>query len=326
MDDASLSHTPDPSQPPGAELVRIVQQLSPLLGEPEGRPEPLEGGITNRNFRASFGGVEHVIRVPGKDTGLLEIDRGAERIANERAARIGIAPPVAAMLDEPQCIVTVFVEGVGMEPADLREPATLTEVARSLRAIHELGEPLPTSFDSFRIVETYAETARERGAEVPSAYGEAHDHAEAIEAALSGPEHEPVPCHNDLLAANFIRGAKQLWIVDWEYAGMGDRYFDLANFAVNNELGEAEQQTLLAAYFGMTDADPHEPARRLAALRLMFVMSDFREAMWGLVQSAVSELDFDFIEYRDKHFDRMLSTAANPNFDTWLREASGPAR
>jgi hypothetical protein len=54
-------------------------------------------------------------------------------------------------------------------------------------------------------------------------------------------------------------------------------------------------------------------------------MSDFREAMWGLVQSAVSELDFDFIEYRDKHFDRMLSTAANPDFDTWLREASGPA-
>ena len=51
----------------------------------------------------------------------------------------------------------------------------------------------------------------------------------------------PCPCHNDLLAANFIRGAEQLWIVDWEYAGMGDRYFDLANFAVNNELGEAER-------------------------------------------------------------------------------------
>src|SRR3954452_10836463 len=124
-------------------LAEAQRALAPLLGEPEGDPRPLEGGITNRNFRARFGGVDHVIRVPGKDTSLLEIDRGAERIANERAARIGIAPPVEAMLDEPQCIVTLFVEGVGMEPAQLREPTMLTKVARSLRAIHDLGEPLP---------------------------------------------------------------------------------------------------------------------------------------------------------------------------------------
>ncbi|MEK6326149.1 MAG: phosphotransferase [Actinomycetota bacterium] len=324
MDDASLFPSPDTSQPREAELVQIVQQLAPLLGEPEGRPQPLEGGITNRNFRASFGGVEHVIRVPGKDTGLLEIDRGAERIANERAARIGIAPPVAAMLDEPQCIVTLFVEGAGMEPAQLREPATLTEVAHTLRAIHELAEPLPTSFDSFRVVETYADTARARGADVPDAYSEAHRHAREIEAALSGPEHDPVPCHNDLLAANFIRGAEQLWIVDWEYAGMGDRYFDLANFAVNNELGEGEQQALLEEYFGTPGADPHEPARRLAALRLMCLMSDFREAMWGVVQSALSELDFDFLAYAHKHFERLLATAAGPDFATWLQEAREP--
>jgi thiamine kinase-like enzyme len=319
MDDASLSPTPDQSQPPEGELGRIVQQLAALLGEPEGQPEPLEGGITNRNFRARFGGVDHVIRVPGKDTSLLEIDRGAERIANERAARIGVAPPVVAMLDEPQCIVTVFVEGEGLDAADLRQPPMLTDVARSLRAIHDLGEPLPTSFDSFRVVETYADTARERGARLPAAYEEALGHARAIEAALSGPEHDAVPCHNDLLAANFIRGAEQLWIVDWEYAGMGDRYFDLANFAVNNELGEGGELNLLEAYFA-------EPAstRRVATLRLMKFMSDFREAMWGVVQTALSELDFDFEAYARTHFERMLATAADPDYATWLEAAREP--
>ena len=298
------------------ELTEVVARVAALLGPREGPVQALDGGITNRNFKVRFGGTDYVVRLPGKDTGLLEIDRGAERIANERAARIGIAPPVAAMLDEPQCIVTLFVEGAGMEPAELREPGMLTQVARSLRAIHELGEPLPTSFDSFRIVETYAETARERGAQVPDAYDEAHVHAQAIEAALSGPEHEPVPCHNDLLAANFIRGAKQLWIVDWEYAGMGDRYFDLANFAVNNELGEAGELDLLESYF----AEP-PLARRVATLRLMKFMSDFREAMWGVVQTALSELDFDFQAYADKHFERMLRTAGHPDFATWLEEA-----
>jgi thiamine kinase-like enzyme len=292
-----------------------------MLGQSEGDPQPLSGGITNRNFRARFAGRDYVIRVPGKDTSLLEIDRGAERIANERAARIGIAPPVAAMLDEPQAIVTVFVEGETMDSADLREPQALTDVARSLRAIHQLGEPVPTSFDSFRIVETYAETASARGAEIPTAYAPAVDRARQIEAALTGPEHDPVPCHNDLLAANFIRGPKQVWIVDWEYAGMGDRYFDLANFAVNNELGETGELALLEDYF----AEPPN-ARRVAALRLMKFMSDFREAMWGVVQTALSELDFDFEGYAAKHFDRMLETAEQRDFGTWLAEAGGPAR
>jgi len=303
------------------EIVQIIESLTPLLGDVEGEPLPLEGGITNRNYRVRFGDRDCVVRVPGKDTSLLGIDRGAERIANERAARIGVAPPVVAGLDDPAAIVTEFVEGRGMEAADLAEPTTLTGVARSLRAIHELGETLPTTFDSFRVVEAYAETGSQRGATIPPTYDEARQHAGRIEAALSGPEHDPVPCHNDLLAGNFIAGESHLWIVDWEYAGMGDRYFDLANFAVNNELGEVGEVALLSDYFAETPT-----ARRVATLRLMKFMSDFREAMWGLVQSAVSELDFDFVEYRDKHFGRMLSTAANPDFDTWLAEASEPAR
>ena len=319
MDDGSLFPAADESQAPGENIVRIVEQLAPMLGPIGGAPRPLDGGITNRNFRATFGGVDYVVRVPGKDTSLLEIDRGAERIANERAARIGIAPPVAAALDDPQAIVTLFVEGRGVEPRELRRPEVLTEVARSLRAIHELGEPLPSTFDSFRVVETYADTARERGATIPVAFERAHEQAGRIEAALQGLEHDPVPCHNDLLAGNFIRGDKHLWVVDWEYAGMGDRYFDLANFAVNNELEEAGEVALLEDYFA-DDAT----ARRVATLRLMRFMSDFREAMWGVVQTVLSELDFDFDAYAAKHFDRMAETAAHPDFETWLEQANEP--
>jgi hypothetical protein len=55
----------------------------------------------------------------------------------------------------------------------------------------------------------------------------------------------------------------------------------------------------------------------------MRVMSDFREAMWGVVQSVVSELDVDFVAYADEHFERLLASAADPRFDIWLVEASG---
>jgi thiamine kinase-like enzyme len=107
-----------------------------------------------------------------------------------------------------------------------------------------------------------------------------------------------------LLSANFIDDGARLWLVDWEYAGMGDPFFDLGNFAVNNELAEEGEAELLAAY-GSDDGD---------ALVLMRFMSDFREAMWGIVQLAISELDFDFGAYAEEHFERLARTAAEPRF------------
>ncbi len=53
----------------------------------------------------------------------------------------------------------------------------------------------------------------------------------------------------------------------------------------------------------------------------MLFMSDFREAMWGVVQTVASDLDFDFKDYAATHFERMRKTAANESFDGWLEEA-----
>ena len=110
-----------------------------------------------------------------------------------------------------------------------------------------------------------------------------------------------VPCHNDLQNANFLHDGVRLRIVDWEYAGMGDPFFDLGNFAANHELGEEAERSLLEAYSG----DTGEGA--LSTLHDMRFMSDFREAMWGVVQQAISELDFDFAVYADEHFARALA-------------------
>src|SRR4051794_8681126 len=147
-------------------LANGLEQLSSQLGRLEGTPMPLQGGITNRNYRARLGGREVVVRLPGKDTGQLEIDRQAERSATECAARAGIAPRVAAMLERPPCLVTDFIEGEEMTPAQLREPAGLLAVGRALRRFHGCGEILSNSFSPFQICETYAARARERGGEV----------------------------------------------------------------------------------------------------------------------------------------------------------------
>jgi thiamine kinase-like enzyme len=305
---------------PMTSLADTLGPISARLGELEGDPVPLEGGITNRNYRVRFAGSDVVVRLPGKDTDLLEIDRVAEKAAGEMAARAGVGPAVVAMLEDPPCLITQFVVGESMREEELREPGALAEVAAALRSLHACEERLPVEFSSFRIVETYAARMAARGAEVPSSYEWALATAHRIEAALTGPEHEPVPCHNDLLAANFIRSPQGVRIVDWEYAGMNDRYFDLGNFAVNNELDEAQEAELLSAYF---EAPASEC--RLASLQLMRFMSDFREAMWGAVQSTISDLDFDFTGYCAKHFDRMRDQSADGRLERLLEEADGAA-
>ena len=271
--------------------------------------EPLGGGITNRNFHVTCDGREYVLRIGGKDTHLLGIDRRAEHRAAAVAAELGVGPEVVAFVEPEGYLVTRFVGGSPVPPEEIRRPEVLRETAELLRCVHE-GPQFPGRFDAFRVVEAYRASAVAHGVDVPVGYERAKALADRIEAAL-GRQRE-APCHNDLLNANFIRGPEGIRIVDWEYAGMGDRFFDLANFSVNHELDEEQVGVLLDAYFGeLREGDA-------AHLRLMRFMSDFREAMWGVVQQGISELDFDFAEYARRHFERLERTAADPRFRSSL--------
>jgi thiamine kinase-like enzyme len=280
----------------------IVERLWPGR---DARVEPLGGGITNRNFRVEVDGEVLVLRIGGKDTELLGIDRRVEHAASLAAAETGVGPEVVAFIEPEGYLVTRFLDGRPVPPEEMRAPALVERVSQVLRRIHE-GPPIPGRFDSFRVVEVYRATAEEHGVRLPAGFHIAKDLADEIERAR-GPQ--PLrPCHNDLLNANFIDDGQNVRIVDWEYAGMGDVVFDLANFSINHKFGEAENDALLRAYFGELRPDD------LAALRLMRFMSDFREAMWGVVQQGISELDFDFEAYANEHFERLEQTAADPAF------------
>jgi thiamine kinase-like enzyme len=266
--------------------------------------ETLGGGITNRNFRVELrDDAPVVVRVGGKDTSLLGIDRAVEHAATRAAAALGLGPEVIDFDEAEGVLVTRFIDGevAGVEAVRRDLPS----VAALVRSFHD-APAIPGRFDAFRVVEEYCSTAAARGVPPPEAYTDAKRTADRIEA-IRGPV-PVVPCHNDLLNANFLRADGRFWIVDWEYAGMGDRFFDLANFSVNHELDDAGNAELLRAYFGELREDD------LRSLRLLRFMSDFREAMWAVVQQAISELDFDFAGYARDHFARLERTAADPAF------------
>jgi thiamine kinase-like enzyme len=283
-------------------LAAAVARVWP---DDESQWEALGGGITNHNVKVVRRDGVFVLRVAGKETGLLGIDREVEHAATLAAAAAGVGPTVVRFVEPEGWLVTEFIEGRIPSPESLREPDGLERVAAALRAFHD-GPAIPGRFETLEVVEAYRDTAVERGATLPEAFSKAHELARRIAALRADAPRRP--CHNDLLNANFLDDGVRLRIVDWEYAGMGDPLFDLANFSINHELDADGRASLLRAYHGEAGNDD------LAKLDLMRFMSDFREAMWGVVQGVVSELEFDFAEYAAEHFERMQRTAAEPGF------------
>ena len=308
--------------PPGAlydELVGALHRLPELAGR-ELTLTALSGGITNHNFRVEAAGTADrwVIRLAGNDTHLLGISREVEHAATVTAAGVGVGPEVAAFIRPEGYLVTRFIIGSPVSLQDVHRPETLVQVADSIRRIHG-GPAIPGLFVPLRVAEAYLALATSRGVPSPRGWAEAHAAGHRIERALLDAPLPLAPCHNDLLNANFIDDGERIRIVDWEYAGMGDPFFDLGNFSINHELTPDEDAFLLAAY----DQTDGPDRARLARLTLMRIVSDFREAMWGVLQQGISTLDVDFVEYADEHFERLARHAAEPRFAQALAEVAG---
>jgi thiamine kinase-like enzyme len=302
---------------PDPELVAAIDAVPGWSGLPN-RVTPIQEGRTNRNFRVEIDDDAFFLRLSDKETQLLGIDRTAEHEAALAAASAGVGPDVVAFLPERGCLVTRWVPGAPLGEGALEDDEILADAVAVVRTIHA-GPDLRWSFSPFRIVETYRDIALERGVTVPPEFDRAQRMAGSIEDAFTrSPEHER-PCHNDLLAPNFLRGDGHLWLVDYEYAGMGDPFFDLGNLSINNGLSDDAQERLLRHYVGR----PSDRDR--ARLKLMRIMSDFREAMWGVVQQGLSTLDIDYVEYAEMHFARLARSMADERFERWLREAAGAA-
>ena len=276
---------------------------------------PLHGGITNTNFVAQVDGEPRVIRVPGERTELLGIDRANESEAAMRAATLGIGPAVIATLPEIGTLITALVPGRHLDP----EPFTqrLARVVELLHEFHDSG-PLHGAFPIHRVVEWHARDAAAHGAVVPTTYDRLHAQSERIEAAFAASPMPTVPCHNDLLPGNvlFEDDSDRVWLLDFEYAGMNDRFFDLGNLSVNCGLDADADAELLRLYFG--ESTPS----RWARLQLMKMMSEFREGMWAVVQQAISTLDTDFVTYANERLGSCERLAAQPQFEQWLTDAA----
>ncbi len=257
--------------------------------------EPMPGGITNRNYRVRDAGSLYAARLC-VERPLLGIDRRNEVACQVAAHSLGIAPEVVH--HEDGVLISRYVSGTTLGAADVRDPAFLPRMAAVLRGLHGSWDRLTGTFlyfCAFQTVWTYAATALRLGARLPGDIDGCLDDARGLSRQLA--PFQPALCHNDLLASNIIvADDDRVWLVDWEYAGMGHPLFDLACASANCAFSESDEAALLAGYRGSVDA------RDLRELRILKTMAHLREALWSVIQTIASDIDFDYVRYADDHF------------------------
>lgn len=257
--------------------------------------EALPGGITNRNYKVVSAAGNCMARVC-EDHRFLGIDRRNERVCQVAAATLGVAP--AIVYHEEGILVSEFIEARTLEDPDVREGAMLRRLAQVLRCLHGARENLTGEmlyFCPFQTIRTYVGNARGLGALLPESIDSMLEDMTWLARELS--PFRPSLCHNDVLAANILDDGDSLWLVDWEYGGMGNPLFDLAGVCGNCGLQREEEALLLTGYFGREDAAVAREVHILKAVSLL------REALWAVIQAVASDIDFDYAAYATKNFE-----------------------
>jgi thiamine kinase-like enzyme len=277
------------------------------------RISPIAAGLTNQNYRVEVDGTPYFVRLPGQSTDLLAVDRANELHNTRAAAEAGVGPDVMATDPETGAFALDWIDGRTMSNAAFAAEGTPARIAAALRQLHA-GPRFRDDFDMFRLTEYYLSVVDQRSIRIPAGYRDALPRVTLIEAALAGHPMATVPCHNDLLAENYLDDGRRLWIVDYEYSGNNDPTFELGNTAQELGFDAARQEELCAAYFG--EATP----ALLARMRLQMIMSDVGWTLWAAIQAAISSIDYDFWGWAEERWGRASSAFQRDDFDDLLAE------
>ncbi|HEY2917235.1 MAG TPA: choline/ethanolamine kinase family protein [Candidatus Limnocylindrales bacterium] len=279
---------------------------------------PIAAGLTNANYRVEVEGHPYFVRVPGPGTELLAVDRANEAFNTRAAAEAGAGATVVAVLDAPTALVLEWLPGRTMSNAAFQAPGMPDRIAAVLHRLHA-GPRFRDDFDMVALARFYLGVVDERAIRIPEGYRDRLGAVERIGRALATRPVASVPCHNDLLAENYLDDGERLWIVDYEFSGNNDPTFELGNTAQELGFDGDRQEALALAYFGEID-----PAI-LARMRLQMVMSDVGWTLWAAIQARISTIDFDFWGWAVERWDRAEARLAGPDLDGWLDlAANGP--
>ncbi len=256
---------------PEEALVLLEQNLG---ADARRAPAELIAGSSNLVVRLWVADASFAVRVPRPETGSFAIDRRAECAALDAAA--GLAPDVVICDPASGILVSHWIEGELWTAQRVHEAEAISRIARSLRRLHAVAPPITArSLSPLPLLRSYWQGVSTRFASLAVRLHTLHVRVLARAAEAQGGS--PVFCHADLHHRNLI-DAGTLRLLDWEYAGIAEAYFDLASFAQSNDLTHEERGLLMEAYGAAV-----EDAERLA---LYCVLFDWICVLWFAMAGA----------------------------------------
>ncbi|MBL8045033.1 MAG: phosphotransferase [Anaerolineales bacterium] len=291
-------------------IEEVIDQIDAWRGQMVAI-HPLSGGLTNTNYRVEVRGTPYVVRIPGANTDLLAVDRQNEYHNTLAAAQAGVGARVAHFLPDGNVMVLEFIHGQTMSINALQAPGMPSRIAHSLKQLHA-GPRFKHDFNMFRLTEYYLQVVEALAVRMPEGFSAYLPHVSRIEAAMARQPLPTVPCHNDLLAENYIDDGQKLWIVDYEYSGNNDPTFELGNTCQEQQSTEAQIVEMCAAYFGEPFPD------KLARMKLNMIMSDVGWALWAAIQAQISTIEFDFWGWAVERWGRATAKMDAASFEDGL--------
>ncbi len=300
---------------PVTEAAAEVLELVPELRDARS-VEELAGGLTNSNYKVTTDDGAYVVRISGKDTGLLAIDRDNEVHNSIAAAEVGVGAGVVTYLPELSTLVLEYIDGVTMSAEGLRRGDRIEQIAEACLRLHG-ARAFRDDFDMFDIQRGYVQIVQERAFRLPERYLELEPQVRVLEQAMRMRSEPTVPCNNDLLAENFIDVGGSFRPIDYEYSGNNEPSFELGNVWSESNLSLEQLDELVAAYHG-------EPLRnKIARARLWGLMSKYGWTLWASIQDGISDLDFDFWSWGMEKYERALAEFDGPDFERLLDDVQG---
>jgi thiamine kinase-like enzyme len=278
----------------------------PFLADYDGPIERL-GGLTNKVYRLG----DFCLRIPGNGTEEY-INRANEAVAAREAARAGVSPELLFFDPASGLMVTRFLPGVRtMSPEAFRDvPGAAGRAGRALRTLHASGASFPARFELFAMIDDYLRVLSTKDVALPEGYHEVVGEADrSIRGVLAKNPVPLVPCHCDPLCENFLDTGERMWIVDWEYCGMNDPMWDLADLSVEGGFDAGLEEALIGGYF---EGEPSASER--GRIFIYKAMCDLLWTLWGLIQLANGNPADDFRAYADGRFSRCRALMADPDF------------
>ncbi len=270
----------------------------------------LGGALTNVCYKVTIDNTAYVLRLAGEGTSDY-IDRTAEEHNARVAAAAGVNAEVVYFDPRDGTMVTRFVEGVSMSAGKGfgRDPGAPVRAARALGRVHRLGRVFRSRFDVFAAIDGYLGLLRGRRRPLPEGYHEVGRRARLVRRALAVSPAPLVPCHNDPWPGNLLDADGRIYLIDWEYSGMNDPMWDLADLSVEAGFGPEQDRAMVEAYRG-TAASPALYSR----LEIYKAMSDLHWAVWGFVQHAKGNPAEDFWSYGLERLGRSRARMGSADF------------